>query len=230
MVLAVVCAVAGLMVGRALTVVIEQVPTRSPVGPGLAQLARNPLARSPRSHSPLVEIATAVLFATAALRFGPDWALPAYLVFFAALVAVTVIDLEHFIVPNRVVLATMVVSTPLLALAALFGDTWAALGTALLGSLAAGVVLLVINLVSPKGLGMGDVKLALVLGLFLGWIGLGHVVLGIFLGFLLGALGGVVLIALKLRTRSDHVPFAPFLAGGAALAVLVGEPILRWYL
>jgi leader peptidase (prepilin peptidase)/N-methyltransferase len=230
MLLVVACAVAGMVVGRALTVVVEQVPAKAPVGPGLTRLARNPLGRTPGAHSPVVEIATAVLFAAAALRFGSDWALPAYLVFFAALVAVTVIDLEHYIVPNRIVLATLFVSVPLLAVAALLGRDWSSLRTALLGSVAAGAALLVINLISPKGMGMGDVKLALVLGLFLGWINLGHVVLGIFLGFLLGALGGVLLIALKLRTRSDHVPFAPFLAGGAALAVLVGGPILAWYL
>ncbi len=230
MLLAVVCAVVGVVVGRTLTVVIEQVPAKAALGPALTRLARNPLGRSSKDHTPIVEMATAVLFAAAALRFGSDWALPAYLVFFAAMVAVTVIDLEHYIVPNRIVLATLVASTPLLALAALLGDDWPSLGTALLGSLAAGAGLLVINLISPKGMGMGDVKLALVLGLFLGWIGLGHVVLGVFLGFLLGALGGVVLIALKVRKRSDHVPFAPFLAGGAVLAVLVGEPILAWYL
>nr|MBA2438909.1 prepilin peptidase [Acidimicrobiia bacterium] len=159
-----------------------------------------------------------------------DWALPAFLVFFAALVAVTVIDLEHYIVPNRIVLATLVVSVPLLALAALVEGDWLSLRTALIGSVAAGAGLLVINLISPRGMGMGDVKLALVLGLYLGWLDLGHVLLGLFLGFLLGAVGGVALIALKLRTRRDHVPFAPFLAGGAVLAVLLGNSLLGWYL
>ncbi len=230
MLLVVSCAVAGLVVGRALTVVVQQVPAKAPVGPALTRLARDPLGRTPGAHSPAVELATALLFAAAALRFGADGALPAYLVFFVALVAVTVIDLEHYIVPNRIVVATLLVSVPLLVVAALVEGEWSPLRTALLGSLAAGSALLVINLISPKGMGMGDVKLALVLGLFLGWIGFGHVVLGIFLGFLLGALGGVALIALKVRKRSDHVPFAPFLAGGAALAVLVGEPILAWYL
>lgn len=230
MLLAVACAVVGLVVGRVLTVVHQQAPAKAPLGPALSRLARDPLGRTPGDHTPVVEIATAALFAAAALRFGSDCALPAYLVFFAVLVAVTVIDLEHYIVPNRIVGATLAVSVPLLVLAALIGGDWSSLRTAVLGSLAAGAALLVINLISPKGMGMGDVKLALVLGLFLGWINLGHVVLGVFLGFLFGALGGVVLIALKVRKRSDHVPFAPFLAGGAALAVLVGEPILAWYL
>jgi leader peptidase (prepilin peptidase)/N-methyltransferase len=177
-----------------------------------------------------VEVSCGALFAAAALRFGADWALPAYLVFLAALLAVTIIDLEHFIVPNRIVVATLAVTVPLLIIAAALGGDWPSLRRALLGALAAGGSLLVVNLVSPRGMGMGDVKLAVVLGLFLGWIDLAHVLLGLFLGFLLGALGGALLMVLGRRSRSDHLPFAPFLAGGAVLAVLLGGPILRWYL
>lgn len=230
MLLAVASAVAGLVVGRALTVVVDRVPARAPVGPDLVRLLRKPLGRTPGAHSPVLELATAALFLAAALRLGADWALPAFLLFFTALVAVAAIDLEHYIVPNRIVLATLVASVPLLLVAALLGADWPSLRTALIGSVAAGAGLLVINLISPRGMGMGDVKLALVLGLYLGWLDLGHVLLGLFLGFLLGALGGVVLIAVRLRTRRDHVPFAPFLAGGAILAVLFGDPLLGWYL
>lgn len=228
--LVILCGVIGLVTGRLLTVVVERVPARTPLGPGWKALARAPLGTKNNAHTPALELATAVLFAATALRLGSDWALPAFLVFFAALMAVTVIDLEHYIVPNRIVLVTLVVSVPLLALAALVEGDWTSLRTALIGSVAAGAGLLVINLISPRGMGMGDVKLALVLGLFLGWFDLGHVLLGLFLGFLLGAVGGVLLIALKLRSRRDHVPFAPFLAGGAAVAVLFGDSLLGWYL
>lgn len=224
------CGVAGLVVGSLLTVVVEEVPARRPLGPAVAGRLRG--RRRPRRgrHSPLLELGTAALFALAALRFGADWALPAFLIFFASLVAVAVIDLEHYIVPNRIVVWTLLASTPLLAVAALLGGDWDSLRTALLGALGAGAGLLLVNLVSPRGMGMGDVKLAVVLGLFLGWLDLAHVVLGLFLGFLVGAMGGLVLIALRLRTRSDHVPFAPFLAAGAAVAVLAGSGILDWYL
>ena len=232
LVLAVACALAGLVAGSLLTVVVELVPRREPVAPALKNLLRRGglPPRSERPSSPAVPLATAVLFAAAALRFGADWALPGFLVFFAALLAVAVIDLEHYIVPNRIVAWTLAVSLPLLAVAAVLDDRWGSFGRAVLGAVAAGAGLLVINLISPRGMGMGDVKLALVLGLHLGWLGLAHVVLGLFLGFLLGAVGGVVLIALGVRKRTDHVPFAPFLAGGAVLAVLVGRPILTWYL
>lgn len=228
MVLAVVCALMGAVVGSLLTVVIDRVPAHEPMAPAVTSWLRRPRSRS--RHSPLVELSSGVLFAAAGLRFGADWALPAYLVFFASLLAVTVIDLEHFIVPNRIVVATLAVSVPLLVAAAALDGDWSSLRTAVVGALAAGGSLLVVNLVSPRGMGMGDVKLAVVLGLFLGWINLAHVLLGLFLGFLLGALGGVLLMVLGRRSRSDHLPFAPFLAGGAVLAVLFGGPILRWYL
>ena len=228
--LPIVCAVLGVVVGSLLTVVVELVPARQPVAAAARRLLRRPGRALRARHTPMLQLVTAGLFAAAAVRFGADWALPAYLVFLAAMVAVAVIDLEHLIVPNRIVGATLAVSVPLLALAALAEGEWSSLGTALVGALAAGGGLLVVNLISPQGLGMGDVKLALVLGLFLGWIDLGHVLLGLFLGFLLGAVGGVVLILVKQRTRRDHVPFAPYLAGGAVVAVLAGRSILDWYL
>jgi leader peptidase (prepilin peptidase) / N-methyltransferase len=78
-------------------------------------------------------------------------------------------------------------------------------------------------------MGMGDVKMSFVLGLYLGFLGWGELVLGFFAAFLLGALVGLALIALKLRSRKDAVPFGPFLAAGTVLAALWGDPILRWY-
>lgn len=179
---------------------------------------------------PMVELATGALFVTAALRFGADWVLPAYLLFFAALLAVSLIDLELHIVPNRIVYPTLFGAVPLLGIAALIDGDWRSLGTALLGAVVAGAGLLVIHLVSPRGMGFGDVRLAVLLGLFLGWINVAHVALGLFLGFFVGAVGGVVLIALRMKKRRDHVPFAPFLSLGALIAVLAGNPILDWYI
>jgi Flp pilus assembly protein protease CpaA len=108
---------------------------------------------------------------------------------------VSLIDLEHFIVPNRIVFPMLAVSVPLLVAAALLEGELGPLVTAVLGAVLASNGLLLINLISPRGMGMGDVKLALLLGLFLGWLGLGHVALGLFLGFLFGAVGGILLIA-----------------------------------
>jgi leader peptidase (prepilin peptidase) / N-methyltransferase len=177
----------------------------------------------------VVELACAALFASAAIRFGVDAALPAYLVFFACLLVVSVIDLEHSIIPNRIVYPTIFASVPLLAIAALAGDEWDRFGHALMGASLAWLALLVIHLISPSGMGFGDVRLAFVLGLFLGWISLGHVVTGLFLGVLLIAVIGVVLAVLRLRSLQEHIAFGPFLAAGSTLAVFAGQGIIRWW-
>jgi leader peptidase (prepilin peptidase)/N-methyltransferase len=81
-------------------------------------------------------------------------------------------------------------------------------------------------------MGFGDVRLAFILGLFLGWLDpypFGHVFLGLFLGFALGSVVGLALMALRLRSRKDHIPFGPFLAGGTVLAIFVGSPVLTAY-
>ena len=178
----------------------------------------------------VVEVACAVLFASAATRLGADAALPAYLVFFACLLVLSVIDLEYSIIPNRIVYPTIFVSLPLLALAALVDDDLGRLGTALVGAAIAFGVLFVVHLISPDSMGFGDVRLSFILGLFLGWLGLSHVLAGLFLGFALGAVVGVGLMLTKRRGRKDSVPFGPFLAGGAALAVLFGRPLISWWL
>ena len=252
MLLAAVAALFGLAVGSFLNVVIHRVPQRQSVvsprsacpgcGTTLAERDNIPVVSwlllrgrcrtckmriSPRY--PLVELATAVLFGAAAASLGADWALPAFCLFFAALLAISLIDLEHFIVPNRIVFPMLAVSLPLLAGAALLEGELRPLVTGVVGALIAANGLLLVNLINPRGMGMGDVKLALLLGLFLGWLSLGHVALGLFLGFLFGAVGGILLTALGLKTRKDPVPFAPFLAAGTVVAVLAGSALLDRY-
>src|SRR5205807_6335645 len=251
-VVAAVCGVLGLAVGSFLNVVIHRVPLKQSVvrprshcprcGTQLAERDNIPLVSwvllrgrcrtcgAPISvRYPLVELATAGLFVAAALRFGLDWVLPAYLVLFAALLAISLIDLEHYIIPNRIVYPTLAVSVPLLVLAAAATGHWRDLEHAAIGAVSGWGLMLAIHLVSPRGMGFGDVRLAFVLGLFLGWLSLNHVFLGLFLGFLFGSLVGLVLIVLRRRGRRDHIPFGPFLAAGATVAILAGSPILHWY-
>ena len=247
------CAVLGLAVGLFLNVLIDRVPAKQPLRPLRFRCPRCPEDATdspglpvgawlrPRSRCPvcrqplplryvLVPVANALLFAAVAVRLGADWALPAYLVFFAALLAISVIDFQLQIIPNRIVYPAIFASVPLLALAALATQDFSRLGRALAGAALAWLGLLIIHLVSPGGMGFGDVRLAFLLGLFLGWLSYGHVLSGLFLGFLLGAVIGVVLVVLRIRARTDHVPFGPFLAAGAALAVLVGDPVIRVWL
>jgi leader peptidase (prepilin peptidase)/N-methyltransferase len=236
-VLAVGCAALGLIVGVFLNVVIDRVPAKQPLlplrSPSAAPEAgageRAEAHRRPARHV-VVPVANAALFAGVAVRFGPDWVVPAYLVFFASLLAISVIDLQLQIIPNRVVYPTIFVTIPLLTLAALVEDDWSAWQRALISGALAWLALLVIHLVSPGGMGFGDVRLSFILGMFLGWISYGHVLTGLFLGFLLGAVVGGGLVLVRLRARTDHVPFGPFLAAGAALAVFVGGPLVRAWL
>lgn len=216
--------VVGLAVGMVVNILVERIPDREPLRPLGLRL------RPPSPRHAVVQVACGVLWAAAALRFGADWALPAYLVFFTSLLAVSAIDFDLHIIPNRLVYPTIFVSVPLLALAAAAEGDWARLRQALIGAALAWLGLLLVHLASPAGMGFGDVRLAFVLGLFLGWLSLRHVITGIFLGFLLGAAIGVGLVVLRVRGRKDAVPFGPFLAGGAILAVLFGDQIIgMWF-
>jgi leader peptidase (prepilin peptidase)/N-methyltransferase len=178
---------------------------------------------------PVVELVTGLVFAALAARFGSDPALPAFLALATGLLAISAIDVEHFIIPNRIVYPTLFVSAGLLVVAGLVDGRWESLGRAAIGGAAAWGALLVIHLAQPRGMGFGDVRLAGLIGVFLGWIDLGHVLLGLFLSFLLASIVGILLIALKIRSRKDRVPFGPFLVAGAMVAILVGGPILQWY-
>src|SRR5947199_859503 len=250
--LVLICGLMGLLIGSFLNVVIWRVPRKlsvvrppshcpqceTPIRPadnvpvlswlllrGKCRHCGNPIP----FRYPLVEASCGVLFAAVAARFGADWALPAFLVLTAALLAISIIDLEHFIVPDRITAPLTVSALALLGLAAAAdGNGWR-FGRSLLGGLAFFAFLLLLNIVNPRGMGMGDVKLAFSLGLFLGWLGWGQVFLGGFLAFLLGAAVGVALIATKVKGRKDHVPFGPFLAAGTFMVILWGAPILRWY-
>jgi leader peptidase (prepilin peptidase)/N-methyltransferase len=220
------CGLVGLVVGVLLPVVTDRVPEKVPllVGPFPEP------GRSLRTASGwLVALLTAVLFAATAASLGAVWVLPAYLVLTAALVALSVIDLRLFLLPNRIVFPLAGGSIVLLGLGALADGSPGAYGRALLGALVAFAVFALLHIVSPRSMGFGDVKLAFVLGLFLGYLGWGEVVLGLFLGFLYGAVIGIGLILTGIRSRKDHVPFGPFLAAGTITAVLVGDAILDWW-
>ena len=242
----------GLAVGSFLNVVIWRVPRKESVARpgsrcpscGAAIRARDNVpvlswmllrgrcrgCASPISiRYPLVEIASGVLFGVLAWHFQLDWALPGFLLLGAALLSITLIDLEHYIVPNRILVVVVPLVAALLLAAAAIDGAWGDLGRAALGAVAACAGLLVVHLINPRGMGMGDVKLAFLLGLCLGWLSWGHVALGLFLGFLYGALVGVALVATGVRGRREAVPFAPFLAAGTITAVLWGRAILDWY-
>lgn len=220
----VLCALAGVPGGMLANLLVDRIPEKRPLRPipGLRSVAGSTV-------QVLVIVATVLLFAGTALRFGADWVVPAYLVFFVCLVSISVIDSERQIIPNHIVYPTIFASIPLLALAALVEGEWDRFGHSMIGATLAWLALFVVHMISPAGMGFGDVRLAFVLGLFLGWISLTHVLTGIFLGVALIAVIGVVLAVLRLKSLQEHIAFGPFLAAGSALAVFAGEPIIRWW-
>jgi len=178
---------------------------------------------------PAIEALTALAFAGTAVRFGLSIEGAAFSVLFAALIAVAAIDIELRLVPKRIVWPTFGVGLGLISAAALMDAEPRRLIEAVGGAVGAFAVLFFIHLISPQGMGFGDVRLAALLGLFLGWLSPAHVGLGLFAGFLAGGVAGVVALALG-RSRKSALPFAPFLAAGTVFAVLFGRPILDWYL
>ncbi len=179
---------------------------------------------------PLIELTTAVLFGLAAVKFG--WSVEAlvFAAFFWVLVVLTAIDLEHRLLPNRVVYPAFVAGWVGLTITALVNDDLGSLRSAGVGALVFGGFFFVVAFIYPAGMGGGDVKLAFVLGTFLGYVGgPGVVLVGMFLAFLLGGVVGVAAMAVSRAGRKTQIPFGPFLALGTVLAIFMGPAIVDFY-
>jgi leader peptidase (prepilin peptidase)/N-methyltransferase len=177
---------------------------------------------------PLVEAGTAVLFVAVAAKFGYSWELPAYLYLAAIAVALAAIDIDLMRLPDKIVLPSYAVA-PILLLPAVIAEH--SRDAAIRGLIAAAVLYAGywVLAVLPKGMGGGDVKLAPLLGLYLGWLGWSSVAIGAFAGFLLGGLAGVLLMAMRSATGKTRIPFGPYMLAGAFLAVFAAAPIADWY-
>jgi leader peptidase (prepilin peptidase) / N-methyltransferase len=169
---------------------------------------------------PAVEAATAVLIALCALKFGLTWDFAIAALFCAALVTVSATDLERRVIPNRIVVPTAAV---VLAANTLLHPSveWIAAG------LAAGAFFLLAALAYPGGMGMGDVKLAFLLGVALGRT----VAVAVMIGMVSALVPSVVLLARHGgAARKMAIPFGPFLALGGVIALFTGGAVLHWYL
>jgi leader peptidase (prepilin peptidase)/N-methyltransferase len=187
----------------------------------------NPI--SPRY--PLIEITTGILFALAAWKFGFAFRSVAFAAFFWVLVVLTVIDLEHKLLPTRIIYPSIGAGVVLLVADALLTGDPERLVRAAIGAAVFGFFFFAVAFAVPRGMGMGDVRLSYLLGMFLGYLGgVGIVLLGMFLSFLSGALIGGVAAAVTKGGRKMKIPFGPFLAFGTVLAVFVGRPLLDAYL
>jgi leader peptidase (prepilin peptidase) / N-methyltransferase len=261
----------GLAVGPFLRRLVDQVPGRDPLFdrpvrelvPLLSWFAAEPggtliLRGSPddrqdaeaietarlRWRAPVIDLGAGLVLGLLGGRIGWVLPLPAFLVFGAALVVVTVIDVDHFRIPDRIVFPSLALCLPLLLVAATVDDVTDGFLAAAAGAAAYFIFLFVFFMVSPRGMGFGDVKLALLLGLHVGWAGavvlvdgeplyrgltygMQLVLMAALFGSLLGSIVGLTAVAVK-RRRKVFFPFGPALCLGALLAVLFSEQVLNY--
>lgn len=233
----------GLFVGSFLNVAIDRVPRHEPIlagrsrcescGTTLSAAELVPVAsylalrgRCRTCGAPIpfrilvVEALTGALFGLIWLRFGLSVELLVATLYGSALVVIFFIDLEHRIVPNRLVY-------PLSAFRLV--EVWitgASPWPYYLGGLVGLLVMGVITFAYPAGMGMGDVKLMGLIGLV---VGFPQVLVVLFLSFILGGLGAAFLLATRLRGRKDAIPFAPYIVTASLATIFWGEVFLRWY-
>ena len=209
------CLAAGAVVGLAWVPLVPVFGERSPEAldqPRWTRLFASPL---------FLAGVCAALFTSAALRLDAAPRLAPGLLLCAVLVGVTAVDLRYRIIPNRVVLPAAAIGYAVSV--ALEPGRWLEL---LVAALAAGLLMLIAAMASPAGLGMGDVKLALMLGAFLGR-GVAVAIMG---GLLAAALPSIALLLMHGRGgRRMTLALGPYLALGGVVALLFGHDVLHWY-
>lgn len=265
----------GLVVGGFVTVLIDRIPDAAP----LSLRSRCPFcehelgwsevvpviswfaARRRCRHCdhpitiayPVVELLTAAVFLLVVLRFGAEWTVIPPLILATALIALSMIDVYVYRLPDRLVFPALGVSIVAIVAVAFAIDRPSAIGRAIAGMVGYFLILFIAHIISPKGMGFGDVKLSLLLGLHLGWIAgstyLGWspvtrlVVYALLIGSVLGVVGGLTVAALRrgdgevlvdpeatdgqpARLLAQSFPFGPALAAGAMVAVLFSDTLL----
>ena len=253
---AVVAGLFGLAIGSFLNVVIYRVPVGESV---VSPPSRCPSCGSPIRHRhnvpvvgwlllrgrcfdcrapisaryPLVEAATGVLFAAVTWRLlavDMPWALPAYLYFAAAGIALAMIDIDVKRLPDKIVLPSYAIVAMLLTIATFGADGWWPLARAAIGAAALFAFYFAIVVAIPAGMGFGDVKLAGVLGALMGYLSWSALVVATFGAFLLGAIVGVALIVANRGGRKTAIPFGPFMIAAALITVFAGGWLADGYL
>ena len=176
---------------------------------------------------PLVESLNAFAYIIIYLKFGFEVDFIFYSLMSSVLVAIIFIDLKEMIIPDSLVLSVLVMSIIHKAVNYFLYGISPELIWSILGLLLAGGLFLAIVIVSGGGMGGGDVTLIGALGFVLG---VKFIVLNIFLSFMLGAIISIFLLAAKIKTRKDPIPFGPFIVLGFFITVLWGRDIINWYI
>ena len=175
---------------------------------------------------PIVEFLTGIIYLIIYLIYGLSIQSLIYTILSSALIIIAFIDLNELIVPD-------VISLPGIAAGLIlsFFVPYISFINSALGVVIGGGIILIIGLVGSmifkkEAMGGGDVKLAAMIGAFLGWR---YIIISMFLGFFLGALTGIILVLSKIKRREDMVPFGPFIVLGSLITLLCGEKIILWY-
>jgi leader peptidase (prepilin peptidase) / N-methyltransferase len=250
---AVLTAVLGLFVGSFLNVVIYRVPREEsvvrprsrcpgcqtqltwyenvPVASWVALRGRCRTCSEPVSvRYPVVELVTAAAFGLMGWRFGFSWELPAYLYLAGIGVALAAIDLDVRRLPDAIVLPSYGVGAGLLGLASLMHHDLGSAVRMVAGGAALYAFYLGLALLKPGAMGLGDVKLAGVLGGYLAWLSWGALLVGGFAGFVIGGLTGLALILAGRAGRKSTIPYGPYMLAGALVGVLWGSQLADGYL
>ena len=178
---------------------------------------------------PAVEALVGALFVGIGVRFGISWTGVGEAALAAGLVVLAFIDLDHLLLPKKIVYATLTVVAAVFVAGAATGTQWHRLLVAVISAVVPWALFFAINFVSPRAMGFGDVRLALLIGFGLGWLGAGYAFLGFLVASVLGSVVGVTMIALGKAGRRTPIPFGTFLAAGAVVAALAGAPVVNWY-
>lgn len=206
-------------------VLVERIPDRLP-------LWKPPKPLHLGGRDLVVHLLVLVLFVIGGLRFADaTWGeLLAYLGLFTVLAALAVIDIERYRLPDLIVLPSLVVSIAWVAVVSAVNGEPARIRSALVGGALYFGFLFLAHLISPRGMGFGDVKLAALMGLYVGWLGsttLDAVVLvlwAMLIGFVAGSVIGVVLLVARRRNRP--FPFGPFLVLGTVAAIVLSRSLV----
>lgn len=240
----------GLIVGWYVTLVAYRVPVGQPLWAPLTCSNCNEVISRPDSlpvvgwflaggrcrqcggrlpmRYPLVALATATLFGLLAGRVGFNLILPSYLAFAAVTMCLVLTDLDWKRIPNAILFKGGGVAVGLLAIGSLSSGHLEAFIRALGGGIIHFGLLFGVALLAPGGMGMGDVKLVALLGIFTAYFSWTTLAVSIFGGVLIGGLIGLVLLVTGMRGRKDEVPFGPSLTLGAWLAMIWGPIIGPW--
>jgi len=176
---------------------------------------------------PIVELLTGLIYLIIYLIYGLNIQTLVYIILSSALIIIAFIDLNEQIVPDVISLPGIVIGFIIS-----FFVSYISFINSALGVFVGGGIILVIGLTGSvifkkEAMGGGDVKLAAMIGAFLGWR---YIIISLFLGFFIGALAGIILILSKIKSREDAIPFGPFIVLGSFITLFWGEQIISWYL